>query len=168
MSAPTTPRAGGRSAATRALVGLLAFQALGAIGGGVTLLIDTSGGAAGLYAGLLARTPFNDFLWPGLLLTFGLGVPALVVATAIVRRPGIAALSRIEQITGQYWAWTGSVLLGVALMVWIVVQMLLIESSWLQPLMLAVGVGLAGLPLTAGARRDLARPAPGTRREERS
>lgn len=95
MSAPTTPRVGGRSAATRALVGLLAFQGLGAIGGGVTFLVDTSGGAAGLRVGLLERTPFADFLWPGLLLTFGLGVPALVLALAITRRPRVLALSWI-------------------------------------------------------------------------
>jgi len=143
-------------------MGLLAFHAVGAIGGGVTFLIDTSGEAAGLSPGLLDRTPFQDFLWPGLLLTFGLGVPALVLVIVIVWRPQIAALSRIERMTGQYWAWAGSVLLGVVLVVWIVVQLVLIEFSWLQPVMLTVGAGLAGLPLTAGARRDLARRAPDT------
>ena len=143
-------------------MGLLVFQALGAIGGGATFLVDTSGGAAGLHTEVLARTPFDDFLWPGLLLTVGLGVSALVLAFAIVRRPQVAALSWLERMTGQYWAWAGSVLLGVALMVWIVVQILLIESSWLQPVMFAVGAGLAALPLTAGARRDLPTRAPGT------
>lgn len=55
-------------------------------------------------------------------------------------------------------------LLGIALIVWIVVQMLLDEPSWLQPVMFAVGAGLAWLPMTAGVRRDLARRAPGTGR----
>ena len=156
MSNPAMTRTRRSSAATRTLVGLLMFQSLGAIGGGVTFLADTSGRTAGLHTSLLDRTPFEDFLLPGLLLTFGLGVPALVLAISIVWRPTMVVFARIERMTGQYWASAGSALLGVVLLVWIIVQVLLIEFSWFQPLMFAVGVGLTMLPMTASVRRDLA------------
>ena len=144
-----------RARATLALVGLLGFHGIGAVGGGIMFLIDTSGGAAGLDPSLLARTPFDDFLWPGLLLSVGLGVPALVLVHGVLRRPRVAVLGWIEQLTSQHWAWAGSRLLGVALVVWIAVQVLLIEASLLQPLMLLIGAALVVLPATAGVRRDL-------------
>lgn len=151
--APTRTRR--RSGATWTLVGLLAFQGLGAISGGLTFLADASGASAGLDPGLLARTPFDSFLWPGALLALGLGAPALVLVHAVLRRPRLAPLDALERATGQHWSWAGTLLLGVALLSWITVQVLLIETSWLQPLMFAVGAALVGLPLTSRVRRDL-------------
>jgi hypothetical protein len=144
-----------RSRATWLLVALLAFHGVGAVGGGITFVLDTSGGAAGLDPALLARTPFDDFLWPGILLTVGLGAPALVLVHGVLRRPHVTAFEWIERLTSQHWAWAGSRAIGLALAAWISVQMLLIEASWFQPLMLVVGVALMVLPATAGVRRDL-------------
>lgn len=144
-----------RSSATWALAGLLAFQGLGAIGGGFAFLSDTTGSAAGLDPELLERTPFADFLWPGMLLTLGLGLPALVLLYGVLRRPRLSMLAGLERRSRQHWSWSGSIALGLALMAWIIVQLLLIEISPLQPLMLAVGAALAGLPLTRRVRQDL-------------
>jgi hypothetical protein len=144
-----------RSPATWLLVGLLTFHGVGAIGGGVTFLLDTSGGLAGLDPTLLAGTPVDDFLWPGVLLAVGFGLPALALVAGVLWRPRVAAFEWIESLTSQHWAWAGSRAMGLALVAWIVVQMLLIAASWFQPLMLVVGVALALLPATAGVRRDL-------------
>ena len=137
------------------LIGLLWFQGLGAVGGGATMLADTSGAAAGLTPDLLARTPFTTYLWPGLLLTIGLGITALVLAIGMTRTPRWPGVHRLELATGHHWTWAGSIALGIGLMAWIVVQVLLIERAWLQPVMFLVGAALVGLPLLPSVRRHL-------------
>ena len=162
MTAPvgSTTRAP-RTAATRTLVGLSAFLGLGAIGGGVTFLLDPSGGAAGLTVELLERAPVDSYLLPGLLLVLGFGVPASILVAAILRPgdgpPRLRVLRWVEQRSRHRWAWLGSRLLGAVLMVWIVVQVLLIEFSWFQPLMLLIGAALVALPASRGVRSDLRR-----------
>ena len=151
----TPRRRARRPVAVWLLVGLLWFQGIGAVGGGTVMLADTSGGAIGLEPALLSRTPFSTFLWPGLLLSVGLGVTALVLAVGVVRTPDRRRLRRLERATGHHWTWVGSIGLGVGLMAWIVVQVLLIEGSWLQPVMFVVGAALAGLPLLPSVRHHL-------------
>lgn len=145
-----------RAVAVRVLTVLLVLEGVSAIGGGVTFLVDTSGGAAGLDPAVLATAPVTTFLIPGLLLVFGLGVPALLVAVGVHRRPATPLAAGLERRTGHHWSWSGSIMLGVALMLWIVVQVQLIDASWLQPLLFVVGAALAGVPLLPSVRRDLA------------
>ncbi len=137
------------------LIGLLSFQGLAAVGGGAVMLADTSGGAAGLEPGLLARTPFTTYLWPGLLLSVGLGATALVLAIGLLRTPDWPGVHRLERATGHHWTWVGSIGLGVGLMAWIVVQVLLVEGSWMQPVMFLVGATLTALPLLPSSRHHL-------------
>lgn len=144
-----------RPATTRTLVGLLLFVAVGALGGGGSMLLDTSGAGAGLDPALLAETPFTSYLWPGVLLTLGLGVTPLVIAVGLVRRRSSVTLAAVERRTGQHWSWLASVSFGVALMVWIAVQVALIDLHWLQPLMFVTGAAVTALPLTSSVRRDL-------------
>lgn len=160
MSGTTSTAArSARPVATRVLTGILVFQGVGAIGGGAAFLADTSGGVAGMSTEVLARTPFATYLWPGLLLALGLGVPALVAAVGVHRRGCARIAAPLERVTGHHWSWAVSLALGVALMLWIVVQVLLIdERSAQQPTMFLVGAALAGLPLLPSVRRDLAVP----------
>lgn len=146
-----------RPPAVRALTGILVFLGIGAVGGGAAFLADTSGGVAGMSTEVLARTPFSTYLWPGLLLSLGLGVPALVTAVGVHRRGAPRIAAPLERATGRHWSWSCSLALGVALMSWIVVQVLLIdERSALQPTMFVTGGALVGLPLVPAVRRDLA------------
>lgn len=144
-----------RSTATRSLLLLLGLTAAGAFSGGIAFLLDPSGATSGLETTLLTRTPFADFRGPGVLLVGGFGLPASVLLLGVWRRPHLRVLDPLERATGHHWAWTGTIALGLGLASWIVVQIALIEASWLQPAMLVVGVALAGLPATAGVRRDL-------------
>lgn len=145
-----------RPTSIRVLTGVLAFQGISAVGGGVAFLADTSGAVAGMTTQVLARTPFTTYLWPGLLLALGLGVPPLVTAVGVHRRGRIRVAAPLERATGHHWSWVGSIAIGMALMLWIVVQVLLIdERSVLQPTMFLLGACLAGLPLLHAVRRDL-------------
>lgn len=86
---------------------LFSLGVRGVLGGGQFLLAP-SGEIVGLSTGALAGTPFEDYLIPGLILSSVLGVGPLVVAVGVYR--------------GERWAWFGSVLVAIALVVWVVVE----------------------------------------------
>ena len=134
------------------LVGLVVVLSISAIGGGIALLLDTSGRAAGLTPDLLAAAPVSTYLLPGLFLLLVFGGGGAGVAW------GIAHQTDDERVRDRrHWSWHGSVALGITLVVWIAVQVLLIEHMWLQPVMFGIGVALAGVPLLPSVRRDLRR-----------
>lgn len=146
-----------RPAAVRVLLGLLLLHGVSAVGGGGVFLADPTGELAGMDTSMLTRTPFTTFRWPGALLAVGLGIPALVTAIGLSRRTVVRAAAPLERASGQHWSWAGSIVVGVTLVIWIVVQLwLLDERTVLQPLMLGIGLALAGLPLAPPVRSDLA------------
>ena len=81
---------------------------------------------------ILARTPFSNWVWPGVLLALIVGVPSAVVAFgAAARKP---------------WAHAGHPLIGALLMGWIIVQVALVGFiAGLQPLMFLWGLMIAVL-----------------------
>jgi hypothetical protein len=90
----------------------------------------------------LHGTPFADYLVPGFVLFSVLGVGALVVAGGVLTRTS--------------WAAGGALALGVALVGWIVVQMLLIQRVHvLHALYGGLGVVLAALATRPSFRADV-------------
>ena len=94
-------------------------------------------GAVGLVTGAAdfgdeidARLPFESLPFAGLALALLVAVPAFVLAVAAWRGD-----PRCEEL---------AVVVGVALVGWIVVQLLFIRSfSWFQPFYVALGLGFA-------------------------
>ncbi len=90
----------------------------------------------GLPSAWIRDTIFSDYLLPGLVLLWVLGVGPFVVAYGLLRR--------------RLWAWPAGVGLGTATVVWIAVQLLVVRRYFfLQPVIAAVGVAivvLLGLP----------------------
>lgn len=154
--APSSAPQAGVPVAARVLVGLLAFQGIGALGGGATLVADPSGEAMGWTTAMLADAPFSSFRWPGLILGVGLGVSALVLSWAVARRPHGGVLAALTRATRHHWSWLGSLGLGVGLMAWIVAQLLLVDvRSWLQPFMFVVGAVITAVALLPSVRSHL-------------
>jgi hypothetical protein len=126
------------------LVGALAVGATALFGGGL-LVADPSGDAMGMPVEWLQGTPFADYLVPGLVLFSVLGVGALVVAGGVLTR--------------KPWAARGALALGVALIGWIVVQMLLIQRVHvLHAVYGGLGVALAVLATRPSFRADVDGP----------
>lgn len=115
------------SRASRILLGLLElFIAIGGIAGGIGLVLDTSGANLGFTTAQLARSPFQDYLAPGLILLFLIGIGNLI---------GSASSFLRYRYTGEL-----AVFLGGFLAVWIIVQMFWLGfASWLQPIYLLIG-----------------------------
>ena len=97
---------------------------------------DPSGRAVGLPLDWLDGTPFDDYFIPGLILFTVLGLFPLAVAWALWRR--------------HRWARGGSLLVGLALVVWILVEILMVGYQPEPPLQAIYGfLGLLILGLAA-------------------
>lgn len=106
---------------------LQAFTAIGAIPAGYGMLKDTTGTGLGMSPDLLANSPLNSFLLPGLYLLLINGFANLVAAV-------------LSFFRSRYAGYAG-LLLGIALTLWIIIQVWWISlSSLLQPLFFVIGL----------------------------
>jgi hypothetical protein len=122
------------------LIVAVLVQGLSGIGGGVALLADPTGGLIGMPISMLAGSPFDDFLLPGLILLLVLGIVPLCVSWGLWRR--------------RPWAWHGSVFVGASLVVWIAVQVAMVGHRGDPPLQAIYGgLGVAILALCLGHSR---------------
>ncbi len=129
-----------------ASVALDVFLAVGVIGGGLALMLGPQGQIIPLPLSLLQGTPFSSFLWPGLILFAVLGLGPLAIALLAWQRHRLAPLLTVG--------------VGVALLVWITVEVAMIGHSNeppLQPIYFVLGfvivfVGLAWVRQTDSLR----------------
>jgi hypothetical protein len=116
--------------AGKVCLALLTLLGLGALAGGIVLAAAPDGSGMGMDVALLARSPFPDFLVPGLILAglFGIG-SFIAVAMGLARLP-IAPFLAFA--------------IGCAQMAWIVVELAIIqEFSLLHPTFFAIGLLIA-------------------------
>ncbi|MGE3889423.1 MAG: hypothetical protein AB7H81_23575 [Vicinamibacterales bacterium] len=132
-----------------AVLAALLVQGLSGVAGGLGLVLDPSGASLGIALDWLEGSAFSDYLSPGLVLLLVLGVGPLAALVAVWRRC--------------FWAWRATVAVGVALLVWLAVEILTIGYHPWPPLQLAYGLlalailALAGLPST---RQFMRAPSP--------
>lgn len=97
------------------------FIGMGAVSGGLPMVMNSTGSAQGLSLEILAGTPFDSYLIPGIILITVNGIGSLVAAyfsLKFKKEAGVLGL-----------------IFGFALMVWILVQIILLGLvSWMQPL----------------------------------
>jgi len=140
---PTSGRSGGSAARPhRGTAGWIAILALivlgiGALAGGVFLVVAPDGSAMGFQIAILAGSPFADFLIPGLILGGLFGVGSIAVAVAGLRRAPIAPFLAFA--------------IGLGQMIWIVAQLAIIrEVSFLHPTMFGIGLLIAATSVVWG------------------
>lgn len=101
------------------------FQALSGLGGGAFLIANPTGETIKMPLSFLRDSPFTDYLIPGIILFTVLGIFPLIVTAGLWQR--------------KYWGWVGSLLLGVALLIWIFVEIGMIGYQSEPPLQLIYG-----------------------------
>ncbi len=114
--------------------GLGVLQALigvGAVAGGLALVLDPSGQSLGTPIELLEKTPFATFLVPGIVLFIVNGSGSLAGAVASFAR--------------RRYAGEMGVALGAFLVAWIAVQVYWMEPHWLHALYFGLGILEAAL-----------------------
>lgn len=130
-----------RSVSVYLLMAALLFQGLSGVAGGIGLVGDPSGQSIGIPLSWLAGSPFDTYFIPGLILLTVLGLFPLVVLYGLWTR--------------RYWGWIGALLVGLALLVWIAVEVLIIGYQPQPPLQLiygSLGVVIVILALLPGVR----------------
>lgn len=106
---------------------LQAFTAFGAIPAGYGMLMDTTGEGLGMSADILSDSPLGSFLLPGLFLLLVNGFANIAGA--------------VLSFTKNRYAGHAGIVLGIALTLWIIIQVWWISlSSILQPLYLIIGL----------------------------
>ena len=100
---------------------------LGAVGGGLALVLEPSGSNIGIPLEVLNSSPFSTFLMPGIVLLIVNGFGSLVGATASFTR---------------YWcAGEIAIALGLFLVAWIMLQVYWFAAfHWLHALYLCIGL----------------------------
>ena len=103
------------------------FIGLGAVGGGLVLILDPSGSNLGIPVELLKSTPFSTYLVPGIVLLMVNGLGSLVGAVASFTRHRLAGETAMA--------------LGVFLVAWIMLQVYWFAGFyWLHALYLGLGL----------------------------
>lgn len=129
------------------LLASLLFQGVSGLFGGAALILDPDGGILQLPVEMLQGSPFHDFLIPGIILFGVLGIFPLIVSLGFRKN--------------RYLSWLLSLLVGVALLVWIGVEILIIGYHSQPPLQLIyglLGILIVFLTLLPGLRRHFGAP----------
>ena len=122
------------------LLACLVFLGGGAIYGGVSFILDPTGGTLGIPLEWIRDSPFGNFLVPGIFLLVVLGVGSVVAAYGIARR--------------RVWAWPVGISLGTTTVLWIGIQYAVIQHYFiLQPIIAGVGTAIVALLLIPSMRR---------------
>lgn len=131
-----------RPASLFLLLFLLIVQAIGAIGGGLSLVLSPSGEIMHMSTSMLKGSPFESFLVPGIILLMVLGVFPAFIAWALMIRPGWRWPGAINVYKGIHWVWTFSLYLGIMLATWIYIEIVFIPFDILQTIFGLVGMAI--------------------------
>jgi hypothetical protein len=135
------------------LVFLLALLGLGALGGGGMLVLSPDGSWIGLPLSVLAHSPFTSFLLPVLILFFVLWIWPVYTAFALVYKRANALADKLNIYSDMYWAFGFSLYIAFALIIWIQVQMVMVQSvSWLHTLYMFWAVAILVVALLPASR----------------
>ena len=135
----------------------LLFLALGGLYGGIAMLTDPTGGSLQLIE-ILPLLPVPDYILPGLFLLIVMGFGPLFLIYALLARPNWTWAVTLSRWSGHHWAWTGTLGLGVTLVIWLIVQGLLIGFKWSIQYVTAVnGFLIVLFVLVPGVRRFYAK-----------
>lgn len=136
------------------LVALVFFQAVSGLIGGGALVLAPDGSLVHMPLRFLEHTPFQNYLLPGLILLFLLGVFPALVGIGLWIRPDWHWARRLNIYHHRHWAWAFALYLGFMLILWIDVQVMLIGyQNLLQTIYALLGVLLLVLTLWPSVMR---------------
>jgi hypothetical protein len=123
------------------LIFLLGFLGLGALYGGGVLIFSPSGELMGMPLKMLQYSPFSNFLIPGIILFFILGMLPIVVIYALIRKPEWRLPEYVNVFTDMHWAWTFSVYIAFSLIIWIQTEMMILKAvHWSHSLYIGIAI----------------------------
>jgi hypothetical protein len=152
------PKRGGGGALRRpttvATLGwLLGLVGITALPSGALMMAVPDGSLFALPLSVLEHTPFETFFVPGLLLFACLGVLPLVAASLLWTEASPGWSMWLERATGRRAAWLTAGASGVATVVWIVTQVVMIRGAHVvHGIYVTLGVAIVALVLAPSVR----------------
>jgi hypothetical protein len=110
------------------LVSLLGFLSIGALFGGIVFILKPDGSVYGIPTDILQGSPFKDFLIPGIILLVTFGLIPVYIIYALIRKPENRYLQKLNLLYDHHFAWTFTIYIGLALIIWINIQTLIINA----------------------------------------
>lgn len=133
---------------------LLGILALGALYGGLQLMLDPSGKSLKMPLERVGNGPFPNYRIPGLVLFLLLGVAPGLVCVALWLKPDWPQADIFNIYTDRHWAWTYSLYTGIALILWIDFQIYWVGYKMLlQTVFAFIGVAIVMLTLLPSVQR---------------
>lgn len=111
------------------LMGLHFVLGAGALLGGGALVLDPGGQLLGMPPDLMRVPVFTNFLIPGLILFFVLGVGPLGVLFSLVGKKYWKFGEALNVFKPLHWSWAFSLYTGFALIIWITVQIYVLNAA---------------------------------------
>ena len=112
----------------RIYLALLSLLGLGAFFGGGVLIVSPLVKLLGMPLSILQHSPFSSFLIPGIILFIVLGLVPLLLVFALQKRATNKWAEQFNFYKDMYWAWSYSINIAFALIIWIQVEMAYLQS----------------------------------------
>jgi len=135
------------------LIGLLVILGLNAIGAGGAFMIAPDGRLIQMPLSNLEKSPFSNFLIPGLFLFIFIGVYPILIAYSLLKLPPWKRPNVFNPFKQLHWSWAGSLAAGVALIIWIIIQIQWVTIHILHIIFLVWGFLILVVTMLPGVRR---------------
>ena len=116
------------------------FLGINGLIGGILLMIKTDGSLLGMQAEWLSRSPFKNYLIPGVLLSLFLGILPFTTFLGLIKRRNWRFTNLFNLYRDKNWAWSFSLYTGIIAIAWITIQLILTQYFWIQPVIILNGL----------------------------
>lgn len=136
------------------LLALLHFLlGIAAFAGGGMLMLKPDGSLLGMQSGWLDKSPFKDYLLPGILLFILNGLLPLFTFFGLLLKPNWRWANVFNIYHNRHWAWTYSLYVGIIAITWIAVQQVMTQYFWIQPVIISFGLLIIVCTMTPSTMR---------------
>jgi len=130
------------------LIFLLGFLGIGALFGGGALTISPSGALLRMPLSLLEKSPFVNYLIPGIILFLILGVAPLGLIFALIKKPAGKFADKFNFFRDMHWSWSYNIYIAFALIIWLQVEMHILQAvNWLHTFYMFFAIALIFIAL---------------------
>lgn len=108
--------------------------------GGTMLILKPDGSLLGMQTDWLNQSPFKNYLIPGLILFTLNGILPMFTVIGLLLKPKWDFANLFNIYPNRYWAWTYSLYVGIITITWIIMQQMMTNYFWIQPVVIFIGL----------------------------
>ncbi|HEU4915112.1 MAG TPA: hypothetical protein VFV13_00940 [Acidimicrobiia bacterium] len=137
-----------------ALVLLLSFLVIGALQGGLAMVMNPID-PLGMSPEFLEGAPVDDYFWPGMFL-LGLGAASILTVAGLLFEWRWEWAHPIEAAIGYRWPWIGAMAIGLLLLIFEIIELFMVPfHPVMHPLLIGGSLAILLLAVAPSTRRHL-------------